>query len=374
MQPWPPNLALRSSSGSSRVRSPSATGIVSRRLRDGDGLRPVFAAGPAGRQPVVVAPDERQFDQLRRRLKQSPGLARRIHVTSPGELRRAFRERCAPELMHRAKYRLFDALPDCSSIVTANGWQIVAIGVCLSLLPPLQFMAPLPVVLVFHALLSLSFLSCVALRLAAWTEAGRVSWRPRRLAAATQDLPVYTVLVALRDEAQIVPELLGALGRLRWPRSRLDIKLVCEADDHATLAAIRAHPLPACVEVTEVPKAEPRTKPKALAYALPLARGEFVVLYDAEDRPHPDQLLEAWRCFSVADGSLACVQAPLVVVNGGHGIVARMFAFEYAALFRGLLPFLSRRRLIIPLGGTSNHFRRAVLEKVVGEELRPFRL
>ena len=41
-----------------------------------------------------------------------------------------------------------------------------------------------------------------------------------------------------------------------------------------------------------------------------------------------------------------------------------MFAFEYAALFRGLLPWLSRRRLILPLGGTSNHFRRAALDEV----------
>ena len=41
----------------------------------------------------------------------------------------------------------------------------------------------------------------------------------------------------------------------------------------------------------------PRTKPKALAYALPLASGEFVALYDAEDHPHPMQLVEAWQKF-----------------------------------------------------------------------------
>jgi cellulose synthase/poly-beta-1,6-N-acetylglucosamine synthase-like glycosyltransferase len=41
-----------------------------------------------------------------------------------------------------------------------------------------------------------------------------------------------------------------------------------------------------------------------------------------------------------------------------------MFAFEYAALFRGLLPWLARRRLFIPLGGTSTHFRRSALDAV----------
>ncbi len=43
-----------------------------------------------------------------------------------------------------------------------------------------------------------------------------------------------------------------------------------------------------------------------------------------------------------------------------------MFAFEYAALFRGMLPWLSANRLLLPLGGTSNHFRRAALEEVGG--------
>ena len=101
-------------------------------------------------------------------------------------------------------------------------------------------------------------------------------------------------------------------------------------------------------------------------YALPTTSGEFVVLYDAEDRPHPMQLQEAWLRFSTSDENLACLQAPLVIANGAQGWLSSMFAFEYAALFRGLLPFLSRGRLLFPLGGTSNHFRRAALEHVGG--------
>ena len=43
-----------------------------------------------------------------------------------------------------------------------------------------------------------------------------------------------------------------------------------------------------------------------------------------------------------------------------------MFALEYAGLFDGLLPGMSVTRQPIPLGGTSNHFRRATLEKCLG--------
>ena len=97
---------------------------------------------------------------------------------------------------------------------------------------------------------------------------------------------------------------------------------------------------------------------------LPLASGEFVALYDAEDHPHPKQLLHAWQKFREAPPQVACVQAPLEIANSRAGIVARMFAFEYAALFRGMLPWLSAKRLLLPLGGTSNHFRRSALEEV----------
>src|SRR5690606_15621773 len=182
----------------------------------------------------------------------------------------------------------------------------------------------------------------------------------------TQDMPVYTVLVALYKEAAVVPELLVSLSRLVWPRAKLEIKLVCESDDHETLAAIRALDLRSYVEVVEVPVSLPRTKPKALSYALPLSTGDYVVIFDAEDRPHPYQLVEAWHRFRVSNENLACLQAPLVVTNGNASWLARMFAFEYSALFTIVLPWLARQRLVLPLGGTSNHFRRSALEEAGG--------
>lgn len=154
-----------------------------------------------------------------------------------------------------------------------------------------------------------------------------------------------------------MPELLVALGKLVWPRGKLEIKLVCEADDRTTIDAIRGQELRPLVEIIEVPKSTPRTKPKALAYALQMVSGDFVAVYDAEDRPHPMQLVEAWQRFQGAEPGLACVQAPLAISNQRRSMLARMFAFEYSGLFRGMLPFLSRNELVLPLGGTSNHFR-----------------
>ncbi len=179
-------------------------------------------------------------------------------------------------------------------------------------------------------------------------------------------LPIYSVLVALYKEAEVASQLVAALKQLNWPASKLDIKLVCEADDHTTIAALQAADLAPQFEIVRVPVAHPRTKPKALNYALAAVRGEFVVIYDAEDRPHPDQLRAAHAQFVSSAGDVVCIQAPLVISNGRDSWISAAFALEYAALFRMLLPMLAKRRLPLPLGGTSNHLRVAELRACGG--------
>ena len=55
----------------------------------------------------------------------------------------------------------------------------------------------------------------------------------------------------------------------------------------------------------------PQTKPKACNVGLFFARGEFLVIYDAEDRPEPDQLKKAVIAFRRGGDRLVCVQAAL---------------------------------------------------------------
>jgi cellulose synthase/poly-beta-1,6-N-acetylglucosamine synthase-like glycosyltransferase len=75
-------------------------------------------------------------------------------------------------------------------------------------------------------------------------------------------------------------------------------------------------------------------------------------------------LREAHAQFSRAPADVACLQAPLVIGNGGDSWLSAMFALEYAALFRALLPLLAKYRMPLPLGGTSNHFRTDILRAV----------
>jgi glycosyltransferase XagB len=190
---------------------------------------------------------------------------------------------------------------------------------------------------------------------------------PRRAGhISDDDLPTYSVLVPLFREREVLDQIIGALLRLDYPAGRLDIKLVLEESDELTVAAARAKKLPACFEIIVVPASRPQTKPKALNYALPFARGSLVTVFDAEDLPEPGQLRRAAEAFAEGPGDLACVQARLGFYNGDQNWLTRNFAVEYAMLFGRLLPLLGSWGLAFPLGGTSNHFRLTVLKQVGG--------
>lgn len=185
---------------------------------------------------------------------------------------------------------------------------------------------------------------------------------------ADEDLPTYTVILPLFDEAHMVETLCGALSRLNYPEEKLDIILACEAEDTSTIKAAQnaAHgPFRVLVVPPVHPGGPPQTKPRALNYALERSIGTLVTIFDAEDRPHPDQLRRAAAAFN-ANPDWAALQAPLDYFNTKDSLLAAQFGLEYAGLFHVLLPFFDRLNLPFPLGGTSNHMRRDALEAVGG--------
>ncbi len=179
------------------------------------------------------------------------------------------------------------------------------------------------------------------------------------------DLPVYTILIPLYRETEVLGALCEAIGALNYPRSKLDVKLLLEADDKKTIRAARDRGLGPEWEIIIIPPLGPRTKPKALNAGLARARGQLVTIYDAEDRPHSEQLLHAAHAFSKdRGGHLGCVQAPLGYYNANQNWLTRQFTLEYAAHFQVLVPAMARLGLPFPLGGTSNHFRMRALRHV----------
>jgi len=180
------------------------------------------------------------------------------------------------------------------------------------------------------------------------------------------ELPSYTVLVPVFREAEVIRHLMANIGRFEYPVDRLEVLILAEADDLETVDAIREQDPGAHFQLVFVPPAEPRTKPKALNFGLTLARGQLIAVYDAEDDPDPLQLRRVVVAMRRLGPEVGCLQAKLLYNNPQQNLITRWFTLEYAMWFNFFLPGLASLRAPIPLGGTSNHFRRGVLRALGG--------
>ena len=186
------------------------------------------------------------------------------------------------------------------------------------------------------------------------------------LSVPDAELPYYTILLPVYNEASVIIKLIENLAQMDYPADRLEVLLLVEEDDEETLGALRdAHP-PRQFKLVVIPPAEPRTKPKAMNFGLTLARGDIVAVYDAEDMPDILQLRRAAVALGRYGPEVACVQAQLSYRNATQNIITRWFTVEYAMWFSFFLPGLVTLDAPIPLGGTSNHFRRSALRALGG--------
>jgi cellulose synthase/poly-beta-1,6-N-acetylglucosamine synthase-like glycosyltransferase len=293
-----------------------------------------------------------------------PQWARRFRFTSSDRFTR-FILRCAGKsLAARAAERLKETKPELSAAAPMRLSHRVGLALAGLIMLAAAAMAPSATLLIASAMLGAVFLAWLSLRLTA-VYVARPAPKPLP-AVSDESLPIYTVMAALYREAASVDGLLRAIERFDYPPEKLDVILAVEADDRETRAAIETRRRRVPVTVIPVPAAGPRTKPKALNVALPFARGAFTVIFDAEDRPEPDQLRRALQAFRTSGDDLACVQARLCIDNIADSLLTRLFAAEYAGHFDVFLEGLAVFRLPLPLGGTSNHFDTAVLREVGG--------
>ena len=315
------------------------------------------------RDIAFAAPDFFGLLRLGRRLQSAPELRRSICLLPEPALREFLTRSASDALIQSARQGLARRWPHATAHLEltrmARFGFVAAIGVllCMILLAPYVAEAWLLPVSLFL------LVGPASMRIAAVITAPRRDRPPDR--PPDEELPIYSVLIPLRNEAAMVPQLFDAIWALDYPAARLDVIFVVEAASETTCEAVRSRLGDPRVSLVQVPDTQPRTKPKALDFAMPLCRGEFVVVYDAEDRPDPDQLWKAAARFR-DEPELVCLQAHLVIDNADRSWLAALFAGEYSALFSVMLPALARWRLPIPLGGTSNHFRIDALRKLGG--------
>ena len=324
------------------------------RLRDG---RVAIATAEPGPETVLFA-------------RERWGSAIEFVVASKFDVVYAIQTACADTLSDAAVFELIDRDPAMSARQVASPMQVVLGYLVLTALLVGLATAPIMTLIVLNVFVSLFYLGGFVFKGILMSIGGtRSTETDHRIAIEARalrvdELPVFTVLVPMFREAAMLPALAQALRNLDYPLGKLDIKIVLEAGDHETIEAARSLGLEGVFEIIVVPPSAPQTKPKACNFALRFARGEYLVVYDAEDRPEPDQLRKVVATFRRSPPNTACLQCRLNYYNANENWLTRTFTLDYALWFDQMLPGLERLDMPIPLGGTSNHFRTDVLREL----------
>lgn len=300
-----------------------------------------------------------------------------IAIAAPNTLRTAIANSdYAQSALNAEAYLDVANQPYSSKEVLSTGTRIFVAVVALAMIvfffwrPPLGF-------LIFFAIINIFYLLFNFTRII-------VTLRPFKLKslpdlpdvakAKPELLPMYTLLVPLKDEADMVPVLIQRLQDIDYPAERLDIKLIVEVTDTPTIHALRQEGFDGAdtyaskrnlkYHLVKVPVSPLSTKPRSCNYALQFARGDMTVIYDAEDWPDPLQLKKAYALFLAEKLDTLCVQAKLNFYNDRQNLLTRFFSLEYSFWYDAFLPGLYRWGIPLPLGGTSNHFLTGTLRKI----------
>ncbi len=278
----------------------------------------------------------------------------------------------ADALSHRAVFDLVELDPQLSAQRVFTLPQVLAFYLAITAFLAGIALAPIGTLIALNLVVSLFYLGSFVFKgVLVSVGGGRSAAKDYAIAIEARalrdaELPIFTVLVPMFRETAMLPSIARALRELNYPLGKLDIKIVLEADDHDTIQTARTLGLEGVFEIIVVPPSMPQTKPKACNFALRFARGEYLVVYDAEDRPEPDQLRKVVATFRRAPANTACLQCRLNYYNVNENWLTRMFTLDYALWFDQVLPGLERLGMPIPLGGTSNHFKIEVLRELHG--------
>ncbi len=268
-------------------------------------------------------------------------------------------------------FALYDEQPENSAIETFSTTQLVTLLTILAVfvvsLAANWFATLLTVVIVFQVIYLAMAIAKFWIVIKGARHNAQSRFSEEEVAAIDETkLPIYTLLIPVYKEKEVLPHLLKRIQNLDYPKYKLDVRILLEENDSETIELVRRMRLPGYFTPIVVPASKPRTKPKACNYGLLQAKGEYVVIYDAEDRPEPDQLKKAYLAFQNLPKEYVCIQAKLNYFNSRQNLLTKLFTQEYSMWFELLLVGIMQMNVPIPLGGTSNHFKMGFLRQVGG--------
>jgi cellulose synthase/poly-beta-1,6-N-acetylglucosamine synthase-like glycosyltransferase len=143
-------------------------------------------------------------------------------------------------------------------------------------------------------------------------------------------LPPVSVLVACKNEENVVGGLAKSLLELDYPPDRLEVIVVNDGSTDGTAARLDAEKARRPrLRVLHRASGLGGGKSGALNDGLALASGEIVIVFDADHQPHKDVIRRLVRHFD--DPTVSAVQGRCVINNPEDSPLTRLVAIDYLA-------------------------------------------
>jgi len=275
------------------------------------------------------------------------------------------------EILHKAVFDLYEKDPKSSALETFTKKQVIVLGILGFCLLTSLFLFPINTIIGFNLIINVFLFLAICFKFIL-TVVGAKSETVKKISSAElgnvndEDLPMYTILLPVFKESEVIYKLAYNLQSLDYPKDKLDVKLLVESDDEVTFNAVKNLKFSCIFDPVIIPYAQPKTKPKACNYGLYFSKGKYLTIYDAEDIPDSDQLKMVNALFNKLPDNYVVIQCALNYFNKTENFLTRMFTLEYSYWFDYMLTGLDGLNIPIPLGGTSNHFKYEKLMELGG--------
>ncbi len=184
---------------------------------------------------------------------------------------------------------------------------------------------------------------------------------------AEEAMPQVSILIPCRNEEKVIKRTVEKMLALKYPQDKLEIMVINDgSSDNTKKIVIGMSKKHKNVVLMDIPEdISGRGKGAALNICLQKAKHELIAIYDADNLPHSDSLIQLVSHLQ-ADPKLAAVTGKFRAYNKGRNLLTRLINIESIA-FQWIIQagrwFLLG---ISMLPGTNFVIRRSVLTEVGG--------
>ncbi|HDD70419.1 MAG TPA: glycosyltransferase family 2 protein [Candidatus Bathyarchaeota archaeon] len=174
----------------------------------------------------------------------------------------------------------------------------------------------------------------------------------------------FSIIVPIKNEEKVIGRLLDALLRLRYPKDKMEIIIVEDGSTDGSLNISMKYVEKSSGLIKVLHKPTSNGKPSALNYGIKHASGEIIAVFDADNVPEPDILINVCKYFK--DPKVAAVQGRTLSINQDENMLTKLISYEEAVSYEAYLRGKDVLELFVHLKGSCQFIRRDILKQIGG--------